>query len=197
MNSLRYMLTPFITVTCITEQELPRSECPSEYMIIAIEGLYPNENTYLRNKAMGYLSFIRTGNGDVNDNTSEHTNFDWYRKIILLPFINLFLTSYCEHDNNIPIPYELTAVCWCDGDQTQLNVITDTSNQKLDATNKIMILKQCRGIMVVEQTCGVCPVFRLFRAIAKTATKENFSSFLLLDKLSNYFLVENMIGDYV
>ena len=41
--------------------------------------------------------------------------------------------------------------------------------------------------MAVEQACDVCPVFRLFKAIAKTVTKDNLPSFGLPGKLSKYF----------
>ena len=68
------MVAPFINVTVITEQELPRSKCPSGFMIVAIEGLCPGMNTYLRNKAVGHLAFIRTEKGGVDSTMSEQQN---------------------------------------------------------------------------------------------------------------------------
>ena len=52
----------------------------------------------------------------------------------------------------------------------QLNVIIDKSNQTLDATNKIVTLKQCRGRTAVEQAYSAFPVFCLFKVIANTVT---------------------------
>ena len=43
-------------------------------MIVAIEGLCPGMNTYLRNKAVGHLAFIRTEKGGVDSTMSEQQN---------------------------------------------------------------------------------------------------------------------------
>ena len=94
-----------------------------------------------------------------------------YRNNVILPCVTLWCTSYYEHDDNLPIPDKLTTVCWCDGGQTHLNAITHKSNQTRDATNKKFTLKHYRGRTAVKQVCDACPVFRLFKEIAKMATK--------------------------
>ena len=120
------MVAPFIIVTAITEQKLPRSKYLSVYMIVAVDGLCPGGNIDPRNEAVIYPTFIRTEKGGVNNTTSEHKH--WFRKNALLPFVTIYRTSYYEHAKNLPIPEKLTSVCWCDGGQTQLNSIAGKSN---------------------------------------------------------------------
>ena len=75
MNALGYMIAPFITVTCINEIELSRSKYPFGCIIVAIDGLCPGRNTDLRNKTAGYITFIQTEKGDVNN-----TRYKWTTK---------------------------------------------------------------------------------------------------------------------
>ena len=82
---------------------------------------------------------------------------------------------------------KLTIVLWCNEVQTQLNSITNKLNQILDAANKVVTLNQCRGRTVLEHVCDACPLFRLLKVIAKTATKGNLPFFGLLEKMSKYF----------
>ena len=71
INGVGMLAAPFITVTGITEKELPRTTCPSGVYILSIPGLCAGGNTYVRNEAMGYVAFIRSEKGEVSGKTSE------------------------------------------------------------------------------------------------------------------------------
>ena len=167
------MAAPFVTVTGITENELPRATCPSGVYILSIPGLCAGGNNDPRNAATGYVAFIRTEKGEVSGKTSELRNFEWYRENVLLPFIKNVRSRLYQHDNNTPIPDELSAVCWCDGANTQLAAIINEEQQNDDATNKIITCKHSAARTSVEQACDCCPIFRSLKKISQNITRED------------------------
>ena len=78
-----------------------------------------------------------------------------------------------QHDGNLAIPDELSAVCWCDGANTQLAAITNEDQQKEDAANKISTCKHSAARTSVEQACDACPIFRSIKSISKQITRED------------------------
>ena len=173
INGVGMMAAPFVTVTGITEKELPRATCPSGVYILSIPGLCAGGNTDPRNAAMGYVAFIRTEKGEVSGKTSEQRNFEWYRENVLLPFIKNVRSRLYQHDDNTFIPDELSAVCWCDGANTQLLAITNEKQQIEDALNKIITCKHSAARTSVEQACDCCPIFRTIKSISKNITRED------------------------
>ena len=151
------MAALFITVTGITGKELPRTTCPSGVCIISIPGLFAGGNMDVRNDAMEYVAFVRPEKGEVSGKTSEQRNFEWYIENVLLPFVNNIRRVLYQHDKNSPIPDELSAVAWCDGANTQLAAITNKSQQKEDAANKISTCEHSAAITAVEQGCRLLP----------------------------------------
>jgi len=53
------MPAPFISVTGITEHKFPKYSCTSGIFIMIIPGLCAGGNTDPRNKAPGYVAFVR------------------------------------------------------------------------------------------------------------------------------------------
>ena len=173
INDVGMIAAPFITVTGITEKELPRSTCPSGVCILSIPGLCAGGNSDPRNAVMGYVAFVRTEKGEISGKTSEQRNFEWYRENVLLPFIKNVRCRLYQHDIDSPIPDELSAVCWCDGANTQLAAITNEDQQKEDASNKIITCKHSAARTSVEQACDCCPIFRSLKKISKSITRED------------------------
>ena len=173
LNGVGMMAAPFITVTGITEKELPRNTCPSGVYILSIPGLCSGGNTDVRNDAVGHVAFVRSERGAVSGKTSEQRNFEWYRENVLLPFIKNIRRVLYQHDINTPIPDELSAVAWCDGALTQLASITNESQQIDDAANKISTCKHSAARTAVEQAADCCPIFRSIKKISKSITRED------------------------
>ena len=87
MNATGMLAATFITVTGVSEKELPKKTCPSGVLYIQIPGLCIGAAQDLRHNAVGYVAFYRTERCDVTNKTSEQRNFEYYRENILKPFI--------------------------------------------------------------------------------------------------------------
>ena len=59
MNGVGLMAAPFITITGLTERELPKDTCASGVFILTINGLSAGANADIRNSAPGYVCFVR------------------------------------------------------------------------------------------------------------------------------------------
>ena len=71
LNAIGAMAAPFITVTGITERELPKHSCPSGCLIISVDGLCPGASADPRNNSPGFVAFVRPEKGGVSNTTSE------------------------------------------------------------------------------------------------------------------------------
>ena len=69
---------------------------------------------------VGYVCFLRAGVADI-----EKHRFRYYRKEILIPFFQSLRKTYDNWNGEYPIPTEMTAVSWCDGEYSQLSTIVD------------------------------------------------------------------------
>ena len=88
MNGVGMMAAPFVTVTGLTERELPRETCPSGVFIISIPGLCAGGNSDIRNISPGFVCFVRSERCEISGKTAEKKNFEWYREHVLLPFVS-------------------------------------------------------------------------------------------------------------
>ena len=122
---------------------------------------------------MGYVAFVRSEKEEVGGKTSEQQNFEWYREKVLLPSITNICQVLYQHDKNFPIPDELSTVAWCDGANTQLVAITNESQQREDAANKISTCKHSAARTAVEQAADCCPIFCSIKTVLKSITKED------------------------
>jgi len=65
----------------------------------------------------------------------------------------------------------LTAVCWNDGANVQLNSIVSEEQQIHDAKMNITTNKHSASGTAVEQLCDLCPCFMSFHQISKSVTR--------------------------
>ena len=173
INGIGAMAAPFITVTGITEKELPKESCESGVYILQIPGLCTGSSMDPRLNAPGYICFVRSERHELSQKSAEQLNFEWYRSNILLPFINVCREKYYSWEPNSTVPEDLTAVCWCDGANVQLNSIINEEQQEKDSISKIVTCKHSRSRTAVEQACDVSPMFRTLKAVARITTAEN------------------------
>ena len=100
LNGMRVRLTftmpgtgslapPFITVTGLSEKELPVETCPSGVMHIEVPGLCVGAGQDLRHEAIGYVAFIRANSNSASGKTTDIRNFEFYRDEVLIPFVSL------------------------------------------------------------------------------------------------------------
>ena len=97
--------------------------CLSGVYIIHIPGLYAGSSVDPRYDAPGYIAFVRCEKSDKTQISAEHCNFEWCRTNLLLPFIELCRVNHYDWATGTDIPNDLTAWCWCDGANIQLNAI--------------------------------------------------------------------------
>ena len=87
MNELRVRLTfimyagsslaaLFITVTGLTERELPVSTCPSGITYLSIEGLCSSEGQDLRHNTVRYAAFVRNNSAAEDGKVEEVRYFE-------------------------------------------------------------------------------------------------------------------------
>ena len=173
LNAIGMMAATYISVTGITEKELPKSKCPSGIYIMKIPGLCPGGGSDPRLNAPGFVVFLRAEKSGVSGKTAEGKKFERYREHVLLPFLSTCRENFYGWHRSSPVPDTLTAVCWCDGANVQLKAITNEQQQIRDKINKIITCKHSASRTSVEQACDCCPVFRSLKAISKSITKEN------------------------
>ena len=153
MNATGMLAATFITVTGLADRELPKKTCLSGVFHLKIPGLCAGAAQDLRHDAVGYLAMYRRERCTVSGTTAEQRNFSYYRKCILLPFISLVRERLYGWKPGTPIPDALTAVCWNDGANVQLNSIVSEEQQIHDAKMKIITNKHSASRTAVEQPC--------------------------------------------
>lgn len=137
----------------------------------------PGASADPRKNSPGFLVFVWTEKGGVNNTTSEQKNFKWYREHLPFPFITVCRSCYFKQEDGTLILDNLNAVSWCDGCQSQLKAITSEMNQSTGAINKIASCKHSASLTLVKQVCNTCPVFCLIKSISKSVTNVNLSAF--------------------
>ena len=125
LNGMRVRLTftmtgtgslapPFITVTGLSEKELPVETCPSGVMHIEIPGLCVGAGQDLRHEAIGYVAFIRANSNSASGKTTDIRNFEFYRDEVLIPFVGLIREKVYGCNPGSAIPNELSYCCVVD-----------------------------------------------------------------------------------
>mmetsp|Transcript_22410 Transcript_22410/g.25830 ORF Transcript_22410/g.25830 Transcript_22410/m.25830 type:complete len:192 (-) Transcript_22410:151-726(-) len=109
MNGTGSMAAPFISVTGLTDQELPVSKCPSGVLHAVIPSLCVGSSQDLRHNAVGYVSFLRGNTTHPEGKTTDQINFEYYREAVLIPFITTIREKLFGHSPGTDIPIELTA----------------------------------------------------------------------------------------
>jgi len=105
-----YMAPLFMTVTGLSDSELPQSTCQDGVLILKIPGLCVGGTVDPRIQNYGYVAFIRSRkDGIVSEESPEMAVFRYYRTNILLPWIEELRLVVHNHPSDAPVPDELTA----------------------------------------------------------------------------------------
>ena len=178
MNGMRVKLTftfsaigtcalIFISISGLTPKELPKEAC----IILQVEGLcIDGGEVSIDNKEKGYVMFMR------NDADADKYRYKYYRDEVLIPFIQSTRKEYdgFSNESNLPIPEDLTAVSWCDGDIAQVASIVDDLDKF--SKNKIIANKHSASRTGVEQAADTSKVFPMLKKLEDTYTVSDLSA---------------------
>ena len=149
----------FITVTGLSERELPMNDCVK----ITIPGLcVGGGGVTLGNNVAGIIVFMRGGPG------MEVARYKIYRDNILIPFIKQTRRELHGWKDGQPIPNDLRAICWSDGDLSQIETIVDPQSLEIYMNNLITACKQNPGRTGTEQPADLTLVFRIMKQLQLT-----------------------------
>ncbi|CAB9518460.1 hypothetical protein SEMRO_936_G222121.1 [Seminavis robusta] len=159
----------WMSVTGLNERELPKSENPAGILVLSIAGLcVGGGGVTVGRENSGFVVFVR------NDGDKE-TDKVRYRHFIddcLLPWIDEIRVEE-GWKRGTPIPDDLTAVAWCDGDIAQLATIADESTLSKYRDRKVHPYKQSAARSAAEQAADLSPKFKLEKAVGKATTSKN------------------------
>jgi hypothetical protein len=119
-NAAGQMAPLFISVTGLSEKELPSETCPSGMLVMKVKGLAIGANVNVDCESVGYVVFLRKS--DTNE--LDTRRFTYYRDEVYLPFIETIRKSM-GYEPGTPVPEVLTVVSSQDGDAEQRRVLTD------------------------------------------------------------------------
>ena len=171
MNATCMIAATFITVTGVTERELPRDICPSGILYIKIPGLCLGAAQDLRHDAVVYVAFYRTERFEVSQSTAEQRKVSFYREHILKLFASKVREDLYGWVKVTPIHDELTTACWVDGASVQLGFIVSKNQQLQDEIDKIISNKHSAAGTAFEQPCNLSPCFMNLRKLSNTTTR--------------------------
>ena len=112
---LNFLIFSVYLHTDISNEELPLDNCPLGIYIIRIPGLCTKLSVSSGHDTPGSIVFVSYEKIRYTHKSSEQHSFEWYRRNVLLPFIELCCTKYHGWTTCIEIPNDLTTYCWCYG----------------------------------------------------------------------------------
>jgi len=175
----------FMTVTGLSDGELPQSTCPDGVLILKIPGLCVGGTVDPRIQNCGYVAFIRSRkDGSANEESPEMTVCRYYRTNILLPWIEELRFIVHNHPSDAPVPDELTTVAWLDGGMPQLAVVVTEEMQSQDAERKVLTCKHAAAATAVEQPCDTSAAFRTMKRLEAVSTSAAFRTMKRLEAVS-------------
>ena len=116
----------------------------------------------LGNNVAGIIVFMRGGPG------MEVARYKIYRDNILIPFIKQTRRELHGWKDGCSIPNGLRAICWSDGDLSQIETIVDPESLEIYMNNLIMACKQNPGRTGTEQPADLALVFCLMKQLQYT-----------------------------
>ncbi len=153
------------TVTGSTEREMPTGQ---EFIHVKVPGLcIGGDGVNINNAEVGHVLLMQNTEG------AKKKRFKWYQQEILIPGINDHRRVYGKFDasSGSSIPNKLTAVAYCDGDISQINVIKNSINLFVD--NKVIANKQHASRSGVKQPADLARVFKLIKTLLPEHTVKN------------------------
>ena len=154
----------FITVLGLNERELPQGQCVS----LKIPGLcVGGGGVTVGSKGFGILMFMRGEQG-----IDKH-RYEIYRDEILVPFIRQSRTEFGGWEEGTPIPEDMKAVSWCDGDLAQIENIVSPDSLPIYKENMISAAKQNAARSGTEQFADLTKTFKQMQTLQKVISVSN------------------------
>ena len=112
----------FVTVSGLTETELPVETCPTGILHLDIEGLsIGGGGVTAGGVGKGSLVFIRND----SDRDKDKKRVRYYRDHVFFPFVDNLRRLYSSWEPGMPVSEEMRVQSWCDGDNAQIQSIID------------------------------------------------------------------------
>lgn len=176
MNGLRTKLHLLMNAAgdsappCFCFAGLSDTEMPDDKFIVwEVEGMCVGGYGVGKSVGVGYVLFMRGTKG------AEKARFKWIRENLLFPFVNWARKEYdgFDVDTGAPISDDLTAVSWCDGDNSQIDSIVCDEGVQRYADNKVIANKHNASGTGKEQANDLGKVFIVSKNLNKTTTLEH------------------------
>jgi len=137
-----------------------------------VEGLCVGGYGVGGSKEVGYVLFMRKYPG------SEKDRFYWIQHHVLFPFINKIRREYDHFDASAgaPIPRDMFAINYCDGDNSQLETIVDEKGILAHAEHKVTANKHSASRTGAEQAKDLDKQFITGKKLNKTTTVSHIPS---------------------
>jgi hypothetical protein len=157
----------FVSVTGLTEHELPKEAVPSGLLALKIQGLcVGGTGINLGEMPAGWLVFIRND----NDGESEKKRYRFYRENVFIPFLNDIRKEYDGWVEKSTIEDESTIISWQDGDFAQVATLTEDETLENFRALKVVLNKQNPARSATEQAADLAKVFKLIKQLVQTVT---------------------------
>ena len=142
----------FLSVSGLTERELPKSANPNGLLLFEVQGLLMANSVKICNTQPGYVLLMRSEKGiDVS-------RYRIYRDSVFLPFVDSIRKEYDQWDGNMNnLQPNMFVVSWQDGD------IPEISNIAQDAEtyhrHQVIANRHNPARTVVEQAADLAKAF--------------------------------------
>jgi hypothetical protein len=157
----------FVSVTGLTEHELPKEAVPSGLLALKIQGLcVGGTGINLGEMPAGWLVFIRND----NDGEAEKKRYRFYRENVFIPFLNDIRKEYDGWVEKSNIEDESTIISWQDGDFAQVATLTEDETLENFRALKVVLNKQNPARSATEQAADLAKVFKLIKQLVQTVT---------------------------
>ena len=144
---------------------LTRREMPKESIImLKVAGLCVGGGVGAEQD--GWLMFFRND----NDKMMDKNRYKIYRDEVFIPFVQKIRTVFADWVEGTPIPEDLFAVSWCDGDLAQIASIIDDDSVSLYNQHLIIANKQNAARSGTEQAADLGKQFKAMKGLEKSVT---------------------------
>ena len=151
----------FITVLGLNDRELPKDHCVS----LKIRGLcVGGGGVTVGSKGYGIMMFMRGEKG------IDKERYKIYRDEVLIPFIKESRHEFGGWVEGTPIPEDMKAVSWCDGDLAQIENIISNESMQVYVENMVCAAKQNAARSGTEQFADLTKCFKQMQALQKLYT---------------------------
>lgn len=175
MSAGGFVAPIFVSVTGLTEEDLPPAMCPDGILIVAVPGLSIGAAVDPRNQHLGYVAFLRSraDGATTGSDSPELACYRYYRKEVFLPWVEKLRETICPGAcTGEEVPDALTANSWMDGGIPQLSATVAEDLQALDEKLKVNTCKHSAAASATEQPADLSACFRVLSQLEKTSVVE-------------------------